>query len=293
MGKFQKTPQILLHLILIFSATFILSQSIQAKCAPTPSIDKEFNRADAVFVGTVSKKADFTVAVNKFKYSGSVFSFSVEEAFKGDIQKTIDIKSLALTAESYFNFKEGEKYLVYAVKNSKSGELTATRCTRTKLYSVADEDIIGIRLISYLNNKEWMRISPAISTRSDVENILGKCESGQSMICSYETDSGNLIVSYNSRNSCNGETPEISRQKVLSLTFILKNDIILENLPLDLKQFIQEDDAQSPGLQYFNYKEKTLILNSIKYFEKEGKFIYAFRFLPSEPQMKFLKCDGK
>lgn len=292
MGKFQNTSKILLHSILIIFATFILSQSIPAKCAPTPSIDKEFNRADAVFVGEVTKKADISLKENNFSYKGNLFTFSVEETFKGEQEKTIEVKSFAFTAESYFNFKEGEKYLVYAEKNS-TEELIASGCTRTKLYNAADEDIIGIRLISYLNGNGWMKISPAISDRSDVENILGKCEGGRSMICFYQTDLGSLIVSYNSRNLCNGETPDILKQKVLSLTFILKNDIPLKHIPLNLKQFTEEKDAAVSGLQYFNYKDKTLVLNSIKQSEKADNFIYAFRFLPSASQMKLLKCEAK
>ncbi len=293
MGNFRKPSQFLFHLILILSATFILSQSTQAKCELTLSIDKEFNRADTVFVGEVTKKTETSITKNSRSYRGDIFTFLIEENFKGEQNSTLDVKSFAVSSESYFNFKIGEKYLVYADRNSKTGDLIATACTRTKLYTIANEDIVGIRLISYLNGNGWMGINPAISDRSDVEKMLGECETGKSMICLYEMNLGNLIVSYNSRNSCNGETPEISKQKVLSLTFILKNDIVLENLPLDLKYFTQEDDAQSPGLQYFNYKEKTLTLNSIKYSDKEGKFIYAFRFLPSESQMKILKCVGK
>lgn len=290
MGKFQNTSQILLSLLFIFSATFILSQSIQAKCAPTSSIDEEFRRAESVFVGEVTKKTETSITKNRRSYRGTIFTFSVAESFKGEQKSSIDVKSFAVSSESYFDFKEGEKYLVYAWKNPQNKDLMASGCTRTKLYSVANEEVIGVRLISYLNGNGWMKINPAISNRSDVENIFGKC--GE-VICFYETDLGGLIVSFNSKSFCNGEKRDSLKEKVFSVTFLLKNDIILKNIPLDLKQFTEHDDPDIAGLGYFDYKEKTLVLNASKSAEKDGNLVYAFRFLPSESQKKLLKCEGK
>lgn len=291
MGKLQNIPQIALHLILVFFANFVLSQSVQAKCR-IDSIEIEFDRADAVFSGTVTKKVDFTKKNSqKFTHKGSIFTFSVEESFKGERGETVEVQSLALTAESYIDFKKGEKYLVYAEKNSKNGEITADGCSRTKIYAAVSEDIVGIRLINYLDKSDWMGIIPAVSNRSDVEKLFGECEGGKSMICFYEMDSGNLIISYNSRDFCNGEPHDISKEKILSVTLMLKSDILLRNLPLDLKQFVGEQDPQIPGLQYFYYKEKTLVLNSIKESEKSEQFIYAFRFLPTPAQLKELRCE--
>jgi hypothetical protein len=104
-------------------------------------------RADAVFVGSVteilpaSKKASNSLPE-------AILRFSIEEAFRGiNASTVIEVATLSGTScDSHFSI--GENYLVYAHRDSTSGQLDIWPCDRTKSLSRADEDLAYIRGLS-------------------------------------------------------------------------------------------------------------------------------------------------
>lgn len=101
----------------------------------------EFGRADAVFIATATK-----VETQPKEFAGitppSTIQFTIAESFKG-----VEGSSFTLEQESCgHEFKEGEKYLVYAHRNPNNGKLfVRLGSTRTKPFSEAAEDLEYIR----------------------------------------------------------------------------------------------------------------------------------------------------
>lgn len=130
-------------IIVTIAALLFLANQIQASC---PRIVQhppcaEFQRADAVFVATAIK-----VETQPKKFLGvtplSTIQFTIAESFKG-----IEGDSFFLEQDSCgHEFKEGEKYLIYAHRNPNSGKLfVRLGGTRTKLFSEAAEELEYIR----------------------------------------------------------------------------------------------------------------------------------------------------
>ena len=81
----------------------------------------------AVFSGTVTKieKHDRMLTV----------TFAVDKQWKGDVQKTITVRTHQSGATCGYGFREKMKYLVYASKRKDA--YSTNLCTRTKLYKTA------------------------------------------------------------------------------------------------------------------------------------------------------------
>lgn len=104
--------------------------------------------ADAVFAGTVRRIAaapEHQPAIGE----PLLVEFVVEAAFRG-----IEGPIATVVAENSngmncgFTFLEGERYLVYAHRMEGSGGLYASRCSRTRLFAEADEDLRFLQTLS-------------------------------------------------------------------------------------------------------------------------------------------------
>ncbi len=104
----------------------------------------EYWRADAVFTGVATRVVPVadTTQLAFGPYSSTTVYFSVEEIFKG-------VKGGAIVLELDYcghSFKEGERYLVYAHRNTFNKKLNVRAgSTRTRLLSEAKEDLEYIR----------------------------------------------------------------------------------------------------------------------------------------------------
>lgn len=121
-------------------------------------------RADAVFAGTVRAIEPTTEGYDPVtQETFSTVRFDVHEAFVNSRPGSIELLSSPLSTCS-FDFRVGEKYVVYARK-LKSGRLTASICSRTRLLAGAREDLeylrnlpgpsLGARVYGRVN--EWGR----------------------------------------------------------------------------------------------------------------------------------------
>lgn len=131
--------RILLSCALVFSAFVIgLSSNVQkaesresgARCGVL-TVKGALQHSTAVFVGEITgeeKNGDI-----------KTFKFEVEKYWKGAKKKEIEI-FVYQTARYQSPFKEGEKFLVYAVADE-DGKLTVSRCSRSRALEHAEDDI--------------------------------------------------------------------------------------------------------------------------------------------------------
>jgi hypothetical protein len=131
--------RILLSGALVFSAFVIgLSSNVEkaesrgsgARCIVF-SVKGALQRSTAVFVGEVTgdeKNGDIKKS-----------TFKVEKYWKGENRKEIEI-FVYETARFQSPFKEGEKFLVYAMADD-DGKLTVSRCSRSRALENAEDDI--------------------------------------------------------------------------------------------------------------------------------------------------------
>ncbi|HEU4435148.1 MAG TPA: carboxypeptidase-like regulatory domain-containing protein [Pyrinomonadaceae bacterium] len=145
MKTHQRLVLSLVPLIVILTATNdVLASCPQVRPGP-PCM--EFWRADAVFIGVANRVVRETDnSPNAFgPYSRSTIYFTIEEAFKG-----VGGTALVLELDHCGHlFKENERYLVYAHRNSNSKALDVRLGnTRTRPVSEAKEDLDYIRGLS-------------------------------------------------------------------------------------------------------------------------------------------------
>lgn len=130
-------------LFLLFSQTI----SAQISCLPNSAYqDSSYWQADLVFVGLVEKisvedietEQNSLITTDTYKNLKNYYiRFTVEQSYRGDVDKTIELKS-------NFSFKEGEKYFVYAVrgKDEKIYKLNDGICGKPPiLLTDAQEDV--------------------------------------------------------------------------------------------------------------------------------------------------------
>ena len=134
----------------------------------------------------------------------------------------------------------------------------------------------------------WNNIYPLKSTRADVEKILGKCEdSNSAWNCLYKMKEQNVYISYSIGESCEkGAVWNVSKGTVDEISIYLKDGgIILRNLKFDLKDFVEEEDYELPGLIHFTNEN-----NGVS-FEVRGGFAKTFRYGPTLEERKKFVCS--
>lgn len=141
-------------LFAMFGVLFALSfasQTVNAcSCGSPDAPCISLGSAQAVFVGTVlSKRVDEQVRPTD---RGNVnqnpigFRFAVEQSYRGGAGTEIEIFTGRGGGDCGYDFKIGQRYLVYAYVDS--DKLTTHICTRTKLFSNAAEDLAFLATLS-------------------------------------------------------------------------------------------------------------------------------------------------
>jgi len=193
----------LLSWILVILILPCLSKAASAcTCADQPSPCVAFNGTPVVFVGHVvsikEDKAEFTrFGVKEEIRTGLLAHMVVEEALKGITQKEVDVVTGGGGGDCGYDFRGGERYLVYAYPNRRGdGEdanrissthlagsgvkalpdtLTTSICTRTRPLNYAQNDLELIRAL--LNNKPETRIIGGVIEYTEPLCEAGSCSS--------------------------------------------------------------------------------------------------------------------
>jgi hypothetical protein len=134
--------------IILSVVVFCLSIAQDAdacSCMERPSPCAAFARDQAVFVGRVvdivrSEKSEFMTGVTAL--------FAIERAFKGlsATQKTVDVRTGSSGGDCGYDFKAGQRYLVFASQSS--GFLYTSICSNTEPVSEAEDDIELIKALA-------------------------------------------------------------------------------------------------------------------------------------------------
>jgi hypothetical protein len=103
-------------------------------CAPSPPPLEARDRANAVFVGTVSGLAPADPAG-----ADMLITFDLQQTWKGPTGPQLTIVTASSSASCGYEFKRGEQYLVYAA--AQAGQIRTSLCSRTALFAGASEDL--------------------------------------------------------------------------------------------------------------------------------------------------------
>lgn len=101
------------------------------ECAKRNDIKSEIEASDAIFVGEVIEI--------KNSQPDAIITFKVERIWKGDKTEKLLIFTDNRGKACGYNFKKGERYLVYAYK--RDGELHTDICSRTATVNTAGDDL--------------------------------------------------------------------------------------------------------------------------------------------------------
>lgn len=124
------------NLLLVVWMMVAANMAAQACDCVSPLVDKAFEKAAAVFVGTVQQvKREEQSAVN-------IVTLTVEHAWKGIAagQRTVTVQTASSGKACGYEFQEKVGYLVYAFSEGKN--LRTGECSRTKLLANAEEDLV-------------------------------------------------------------------------------------------------------------------------------------------------------
>jgi len=162
---------------------FCVRPAMACECGETPSPVESFQKTPVVFVGLVNSVdegfADMQRGGDTVKVRvGLTAHFSVEEALKGVSGTNVDVVTGGGGGDCGYDFKVGERYLVYAYRSEAetlnssvsrtviggversapkgNAVLGASICSRTRRLAYAQEDIDLIHAV--LNNKPTNRI---------------------------------------------------------------------------------------------------------------------------------------
>lgn len=113
---------------------------------------QEFWRVDAVFSGKVLSRSSFSVEEklgdSKYRREQVLARFSLGESYRGNVAgPEVEVVTGMGGGDCGYHFKEGERYLVYASRDARTGTLYAGICSRTRPLSEAAEDLDYFRSI--------------------------------------------------------------------------------------------------------------------------------------------------
>ena len=130
----KKTP--FLILIFIISLSYVNACS----CIPPGPPEESLEGATAVFAGKV---VDIDKPFVKTSFMDMMkVEFEVSKVWKGPAYTTIFVQTATPGASCGYPFEKGKEYLVYAYGTENT--LSANLCSRTRLLSRAQEDLIAL-----------------------------------------------------------------------------------------------------------------------------------------------------
>jgi len=138
--------------LLLATLFLVLSQALAAEAHACSCVEygtppcAAYWRADAVFTGVVT---DFRKPSDASQTSlpTALLHFIVEDRFRNINAPEVEVETLHGTSCD-MEFKKGERWLVYAYRNSATGRLAISPCTRTTRVPGAAEDLSYIRGLS-------------------------------------------------------------------------------------------------------------------------------------------------
>src|SRR5215813_319832 len=136
----------LCFLVLAFHTTLFLADTARA-CIPVGGEEppcSAYWKANAVFVGVVSETTKVPPEQKEI-FQKLLIRFTVERPYRGVDSAEVEVATISGT-ECDMKVQEGEKWLVYASRDSASGRLWVS--SRTKLHASADEDLSYISSLS-------------------------------------------------------------------------------------------------------------------------------------------------
>lgn len=116
---------------------------------------EEFWRVDAVFTGRVTGSSQITVDEEPNKRTERLVRLTVEQRFRGAVE---DVETEVITGwgggDCGYEFKTGERYIVYAYRNEKDHKLYTSICSRTRTLAEAAEDLSFMRELATMRGTE-------------------------------------------------------------------------------------------------------------------------------------------
>jgi len=133
-------------LALAITAMLPIEDTVRA-CIPLGGVEppcSAYWRADVVFAGAITEISDAPREPNEI-FNHLLLHFAVQDPYRGVEAAEVEVAAITGT-ECDTKFQKGEKWLIYAHRNSPAGRFEVS--ARTKRYSAADEDLAYIRGLS-------------------------------------------------------------------------------------------------------------------------------------------------
>ena len=139
------------YLAAVLFIFFTFSVALACSCGRNRPPCNYYGSTDAIFLGRVVGSAQQKTYVNengnKTVYDVGTIRFLVLENYKGAPGYEVEINSGTGGGDCGYWFQRNETYVVYAYRNSESGALSTSICTRTSHVSDADEDLTYLRAL--------------------------------------------------------------------------------------------------------------------------------------------------
>jgi hypothetical protein len=102
---------------------------------------EEYWQADTVFSGLALSSSRLPVDYGSYKTTRRLVRFTMEESFRGINSNEVEVITGLGGGDCGFQFKHGERYLVYARRDPKTNRLSTSICGRTRSLAEAAEDL--------------------------------------------------------------------------------------------------------------------------------------------------------
>lgn len=201
------------------------------------------------------------------------------------------------------NFKKtdnqghGPPYFYYT--NEKDGvqyEVTQGRVMTITYFHAAEDE--HLRCPSQKHDmpkaKGWRGIVPLVSSRLDVERILGPPQSRGKFVSSYNYESESVDVYYASGPPCGSGLTNawrVPRDRVVSIRVVPKKTLILESLVNDIAKFRRTADSKVPSQVYFLNEEEGVRYTVRIDPHPERQDVISVDYIP-EKRQNHLKCPS-
>lgn len=187
MKKFRFLPLVFtIFLVFSISVNHSINEAYACSCIAPDSPQKELQKFDSVFSGTVTKIEGKPPETDTYSSMDPVFvTFDVDTVWKGPKSDTITIMTALMDASCGFNFEDNQEYIVYA--NEHAQGLEVSLCSRTNLITNATQDIdelgTGYKMISDSKSPSPSLLLPPLKQMkivNDIHEIV--CKDGQQLI---------------------------------------------------------------------------------------------------------------
>lgn len=130
----------LLRAFVALASCLYASSADACSCISSGPPCQNLFQSEAVFAGTVTGIQPLEPPVERFVFDRRVVAFKVERAVRGIQGHTVDVRTGQGGGDCGFNFKIGERYVVYAYRHPDGSPGTGI-CSRTRLVTEAAEDL--------------------------------------------------------------------------------------------------------------------------------------------------------